>query len=131
MLLCRAAVNGNAYMDERDLRGLIGRVKDGRLSRRAFVQRMVAFGLTAPMAGLMLAGNGVAMAADIRAGYKPTKAGGGGPLKVLLWQAPTLLNPHFASGTKDQIASRVFFEPLAGWDKDGNLIRETPDPAAK
>ncbi|MGY4451078.1 peptide/nickel transport system substrate-binding protein [Bradyrhizobium sp. i1.3.1] len=45
-----------------------------------------------------------------------------GPLKILLWQAPTLLNPHFAIGTKDQIASRIFFEPLAGWDKDGNLI---------
>ncbi|WP_279600722.1 hypothetical protein [Methylobacterium sp. J-077] len=36
-------------MDERDLRGLIGRVKDGRLSRRAFVQRMMAVGLTAPV----------------------------------------------------------------------------------
>ena len=41
---------------------------------------------------------------------------------MLLWQAPTLLNPHFALGTKDQIASRVFFEPLAGWDKEGNLV---------
>ncbi|SDN28845.1 peptide/nickel transport system substrate-binding protein [Methylobacterium phyllostachyos] len=108
-------------MDERDLHGLIGRVKDGRLSRRAFVQRLVALGLTAPMAGLMLAGNGVAMAADIRAGYKPTKAGGGGALKLLWWQAPTLINPHFAVGTKDQDASRIFYEPLAAWDPDGNL----------
>ncbi|WP_457108007.1 peptide ABC transporter substrate-binding protein [Methylobacterium sp. P5_C11] len=108
-------------MDERDLRGLIGRVKDGRLSRRAFVQRMVALGLSAPMAGLMLAGNGVAMAADLRAGYKPTKAGGGGALKLLWWQAPTLINPHFAVGTKDQDASRIFYEPLAAWDADGNL----------
>jgi peptide/nickel transport system substrate-binding protein len=108
-------------MDERDLRGLIGQVKDGRLSRRAFVQRMVAFGLTAPMAGLMLAGNGVAMAADLRAGYKPAKAGGGGALKLLWWQAPTLINPHFAVGTKDQEASRIFYEPLAAWDLDGNL----------
>jgi peptide/nickel transport system substrate-binding protein len=109
-------------MDERDLRGLIGQVKGGRLSRRAFVQRMVAVGLTAPMAGLMLAGNGVAMAADIRAGYKPTKAGGGGALKLLWWQAPTLINPHFAIGTKDQDASRIFYEPLAAWDADGNLV---------
>ncbi len=108
-------------MDERDLRGLIGQVKDGRLSRRAFVQRMVALGLTAPMAGLMLAGNGVAMAADIRAGYTPTKAGGGGALKLLWWQAPTLINPHFAVGTKDQEGSRIFYEPLAAWDPDGNL----------
>ena len=31
-------------MNERDLRGLIGRVKAGGLSRRGFVQRMVAAG---------------------------------------------------------------------------------------
>ena len=33
----------------------------------------------------------------------------------------TLLNPHFAVGTKDQAGSRIFYEPLAGWDEDGNL----------
>ncbi|WP_419829957.1 peptide ABC transporter substrate-binding protein [Methylobacterium sp.] len=109
-------------MDERDLRGFIEQVKDGRLSRRVFVQRMLAVGLSAPMAGLMLAGNGVAMAADIRAGYKPAKAGGGGALRLLWWQAPTLINPHFAIGTKDQEASRIFYEPLAAWDADGNLV---------
>jgi peptide/nickel transport system substrate-binding protein len=32
------------------------------------------------------------------------------------------LNPHFAGGTKDQDASRIFYEPLAGWDTEGNLI---------
>jgi peptide/nickel transport system substrate-binding protein len=40
----------------------------------------------------------------------------------LWWQGPTLLNPHFAVGTKDQDGSRVFYEPLAGWDPDGNLV---------
>ena len=54
--------------------------------------------------------------------YKPTKAGGGGALKTLFWQAPTLLNPHFAVGTKDQEGSRIFYEPLAAWDPDGNLV---------
>ena len=34
----------------------------------------------------------------------------------------TLLNPHFAIGTKDQEGSRIFYEPLAGWDGDGNLV---------
>jgi len=43
-------------------------------------------------------------------------------LKVLWWQGPTLLNPHFAVGTKDQEGSRIFYEPLAGWDQDGNLV---------
>ena len=108
-------------MNEQDIRNMITEVKVGRLSRRAFVQRMIAVGLTAPMAGMMLSQSGVAMAATAIP-YKPTKAGGGGPLKLLFWQAPTLLNPHFAVGTKDQEASRLFYEPLAGWDSDGNLV---------
>jgi peptide/nickel transport system substrate-binding protein len=108
-------------MKERELRGLIGEVKAGRLSRRAFVQRMLAVGLTAPMAGMILSHSGVAMAATAIP-YKPTKAGGGGPLKLLYWQAVTLLNPHFAVGTKDQEGSRIFYEPLAGWDSEGNLV---------
>jgi peptide/nickel transport system substrate-binding protein len=107
-------------MNERDLRGLIGQVKTGGLSRRSFVQRMVAAGLTAPMATQLLAVSGVAMAQS-RSIYKPTKRGGGGTLKMLNWQAPTLLNPHFATGNKDREASRLFFESLAGWDNDGNL----------
>ena len=102
-------------MEERKLRNLIADVKAGQLSRRAFVQRMIAVGLTAPMAGMMLSQSGVAMAATAIP-YKPTKAGGGGALKLLYWQAPTLLNPHFAVGTKDQEGSRIFYEPLAGWD---------------
>jgi peptide/nickel transport system substrate-binding protein len=107
-------------MDERELRRLIGDVKKGRLSRRGFVQRMMAVGLAAPMATQLLAISGVAMAQS-RSPYKPTKRGGGGLLKVLWWQGPTLLNPHFAVGTKDQDGSRLFYEPLAGWDPDGNL----------
>jgi len=87
-------------MKERELRDLIADVKTGRLSRRAFVQQMIAVGLTAPMAGMMLSQSGVAMAAT-EIPYKPTKAGGGGLLKLLYWQAVTLLNPHFAVGNKD------------------------------
>lgn len=114
-------------MDERTLSGLIENVKDGAISRRSFIRRLAAVGITAPIASQILAWYDVAMAqASLQ--YKPTKAGGGGPLKILLWQAPTLLNPHFASGTKDQIAGRIFFEPLAGWDKEGNL---TPQLAAE
>ena len=99
-------------MNEQDLRRLIADVKEGAVSRRSFIKRMAAVGLAAPIAGQLLAWNDVAWA-NATLEYKPTKAGGGGPLKILLWQAPTLLNPHFASGTKDQIASRIFYEPLA------------------
>jgi peptide/nickel transport system substrate-binding protein len=108
-------------MNDRELRNLIAGVRSGRLSRRDFVERMIAVGLTAPIAGMVLSQSGVAMA-ETPIPYKPPKAGGGGPLKLLLWQAPTLLNPHFAVGIKDQEACRLFYEPLAGWDQDGNLV---------
>ncbi len=107
-------------MDERELRTMIDEVKSGRLSRRRFVQTMIGLGLTAPLASQMLTSAGVAQAQS-KLAYKPTKRGGGGALKVLWWQSATLLNPHFATGTKDQDGSRIFYEPLASWDPDGNL----------
>jgi len=108
-------------MNEGDLRALIGRAKAGSLSRRAFVRQLAALGLAAPAATQLLTHAGVAMAQSKTPIYKPTKRGGGGPLKLMLWQAPTLLNPHFATGNKDREATRMFYEPLAGWDNDGNL----------
>src|SRR5882724_3065701 len=42
--------DGRHPMNERVLADLIGRVKAGGLSRRAFVKRMATVGLTAPMA---------------------------------------------------------------------------------
>ena len=108
-------------MDERQLRDLIAQVKAGRMSRRGFIHTMVGLGLTAPLATQMLAYSGIAHAQPASA-YKPTKRGGGGALKLLWWQGATLLNPHFAVGTKDQEGSRVFYEPLAAWDADGNLV---------
>ena len=116
-------------MQEDELRSLIEDVRQGALPRRGFIQQMAALGIAAPMAGMLLMHAGVANAQSGPA-YKPTKRGGGGALKTLWWQGPTLLNPHFANGTKDQEGSRVFYEPLAGWDADGNLIpilaAETP-----
>lgn len=108
-------------MKEKEIRGLIDDVKSGQLSRRSFVQRMVAVGLTAPMAAQMLDFYGVARAQTAFT-YTPTKRGGGGVLKILQWQGATLLNPHFAVGTKDQDGSRIFYEPLASWDAEGNLV---------
>jgi peptide/nickel transport system substrate-binding protein len=109
-------------MTEDDLRQMIGRVKRGSLSRRGFVRRLAAFGLTAPMATQLLALHGInAASAQSVPAYKPARRGGGGPLKILYWQASTLLNPHFAVGTTNQEASRVFYEPLAGWAADGTL----------
>ncbi|WP_414475981.1 peptide ABC transporter substrate-binding protein [Microvirga sp. M2] len=43
-------------------------------------------------------------------------------LKLLFWQGVTLLNPHFAIAPKDQEGCRLFYEPLAGWNSDGQLV---------
>jgi len=108
-------------MDERELRGLIRSVERGKLSRREFMRTVVAFGLTAPIAAQLLLSSGLAKA-QTRPAYKPTKRGGGGALRLLYWQAPTLPNAHFGVGTKDQEAARIFYEPLAAWDNNGNLV---------
>src|SRR5579862_8419298 len=89
----RAGMSEGSHMDEQALRGLIAEVKDGKLSRRDFINRMIAVGLTAPLAAQMLTYSGVARA-QTKPDYKPTKRGGGGPLKTLWWQGATLLNPH-------------------------------------
>jgi peptide/nickel transport system substrate-binding protein len=107
-------------LGEQELRRQIDEVRIGERSRREFLRAMTVLGLSAPFAAQMLAHSGVARAAtDFK--YAPTKAGGGGTLKLLWWQGPTLLNPHFAVGIKDQDGSRLFYEPLAAWDPDGSL----------
>ena len=107
-------------MQEHALRAAIEAVRRGELPRRSFIQRMLGLGLSAPMAGFMLLEAGVAQAQTVN--YKPGRRGGGGALKLLLWQGPTLLNPHFATGVKDEEGSRVFYEPLARWDAEANLV---------
>jgi peptide/nickel transport system substrate-binding protein len=87
--------------------------------------------VAAALAALIaLAGCGGAPAAQTPAD-KPTAAAaaleeggrGRGDTLHLLWvQAPTILNPHLATGTKDFDASRVTYEPLASFDKDGKLV---------
>ncbi len=107
-------------MQEKVLRALIEDVRAGRTDRRAFVARLAGLGLSAPLASLLLASAGVAQAEP--ATYKPTRRGGGGPLKLLFWQGTTLLNPHFGIGAKDQEGAALFYEALARYDADGNLV---------
>ena len=108
-------------MNESEIRGLIDQVRDNSLTRKQFIRHMIGAGLTVPMAAQMLLTSGLAQA-QTASSYKPTKRGGGGALKLLWWQGATLLQPHFASGTKDQEGSRIFYEPLGSWDNDGNLV---------
>ncbi|HLZ70178.1 MAG TPA: peptide ABC transporter substrate-binding protein [Dehalococcoidia bacterium] len=133
--------------------------KAGHISRRHFIAKMFAAGLTMPVIASVLAACGssnngksaaktgagaatqAASAATQAAGggsaaanaataaasaaanaFTPTKRGGGGTLKLLWWQGPTLPQPHINNGTKDFDASRIFYEPLAEFDADANLV---------
>ena len=43
-------------------------------------------------------------------------------LRLLYWQAPTILNPHLSTGFKDAEAARITLEPLASFNNEGELI---------
>ena len=102
------------------LRRWVAQVHAGELPRRDFMLRAAALGLLPAMASTLLGHSRHAQAAPAFT-YRPTRRGGGGLLRVLLWQGPTQLNPHFATGTKDADGARVFYESLARWDGDGEL----------
>ena len=95
-------------MNEQNIRALIEDVREGKLARRDFIGKLAAVGLAAPFAGHLLLNAGIAQA-QTPSMYKPTKRGGGGALKVLWWQGATLLNPHFATGTKDQNTTTIIY----------------------
>jgi peptide/nickel transport system substrate-binding protein len=109
-------------MDEHGLREMLRDLKAERLSRRRFLESMMALGLPLPMAANILASAGMAVAQTAVSAPIPTRRGGGGPLRLLYWQAPTILNPHLQTGDKDLHASAIFYEPLARFDREGNLI---------
>ncbi len=52
----------------------------------------------------------------------PSKRGAGDVLRLVYYDAPTLLNPHLSTGIKDLEASRIVYEPLASFDRNGKLI---------
>lgn len=72
----------------------------------------------APQAGAPATGN----TAPSNAASAATGRGAGDTLRLIWWQAPTILNPHLATGGKDTDASRVTYEPLASFDAAGELV---------
>ncbi|MEM9808767.1 MAG: peptide ABC transporter substrate-binding protein, partial [Cyanobacteria bacterium P01_D01_bin.56] len=68
-----------------------------------------------------LVGLGACRPASETASPSAVSSGDEGTLKLLYWQAPTILNPHLSNGFKDSEASRITLEPLASFDAAGNL----------
>ena len=130
------------------LRELEAAARLGQLSRRDVLKRAAALGASAPVIASLLAACArqeatptPASAAQTPAAATPApaasptpaaaasptpapaaKRGQGGLVKLLWWQAPTILNPHLAQGSKDFNASRLVLEPLADINDKGELV---------
>ena len=120
-------------LEERDLRRWVRAVAEGKASRRQFMGALLGWGLSGPFAAHLLATQTPAAAAGgplTPVGFTPTTRGGGGRLRLLWWQAPTMLNAHLSSGLKDIDAARVVYEPLAAFNQHGQFVpilaREIP-----
>jgi len=48
--------------------------------------------------------------------------GEGGELRLIQWQAPSMLSPHVSTGEKDYLAAQLIVEPLMHFLPDGTLI---------
>lgn len=125
---------------------LAGALSHGQLSRREFIKRAAAVGLSASAIATALvacgggdstatarpsAAGGAAPGATAGAsgapatpgtGAGPTRRGGGGTLKLIQWQAPTILNPHLSAGTKDDLVCTPVYEPLITFDVDAKPL---------
>ena len=67
---------------------------------------------------LTLAAAAVAALASTAAAERGTD----GELKMLYWQAPSILNPYLSGGTKDTHAASLILEPLARYDENGDMV---------
>src|SRR5919204_5111361 len=112
-------------LEAHTLRQWLRRIAEGKASRRHFLRTLLGLGLSGPFVAHLLATYAPAATPSGRtaaAASTPTKRGGGGRLRLLWWQAPTILNGHLAAGGKDLDASRVVCEPLAAFDPDANFV---------
>ncbi len=133
-------------MDERvgsranGLAALEAAVLTGRLSRRDVLKRGAALGLTAPAIAALLAACGSSSketpAATAGSGGSAPGAGttttgtsGGGRgrgsgdlLRILYWQAPPMLNQHYANGNLISNPAALVLEPLIRISPEGDVV---------
>jgi peptide/nickel transport system substrate-binding protein len=112
-------------LDEHELRRWIGAVAEGRASRRQFMRTLLGLGLSSAFVAQLLATEVAAAEAGEHvtpSAFTPIRRGGGGKLRLLWWQAPTLLNAHLSNGMKDIDAARVVYEPLAAFNRHGEFV---------
>src|SRR5215211_3355442 len=117
-------------------------LRSGRLTRREFTLRALALGVGMPIISFILRaetasattasttrgrhiGWGVAaqgVAGPPAEGMDGRTRGEGGELKLIQWQAPSMLSPHVSTGEKDYLAAQPIMEPMMRYLPDGTLI---------
>ena len=45
-----------------------------------------------------------------------------GEVKIIYWQAPSILNPYLSGGTKDLESSSLVIEPMGRYDNNGDIV---------
>lgn len=111
---------------------LYSSLKSGEITRRSFIARATALGMTAGTA-LMVAdaaaqGTPDASPATDAANALPSSGtegqtrGEGGELRIIQWQAPSQLNPLVSTGDKDNMAAQLVCESLMVRDIEGELV---------
>ena len=63
-----------------------------------------------------------AVAAMAIAPVAHAERGSDGEVKIIYWQAPSILNPYLSGGTKDIESSSLIVEPLARFNEKGALV---------
>jgi len=120
-------------------------LQSGDMTRREFTMRALALGVGMSVISFVLRaetakatpgrhiGWGVAAQGVTGApaeGMDGRTRGEGGELKLIQWQAPSMLSPHVSTGTKDYLAGCLIMEPMMHYLPDGtlipNLITEVP-----
>jgi peptide/nickel transport system substrate-binding protein len=128
------------------LRALYASYRAGKIDRRQFIDRaaLSALGIggaaflanagaasARPLGGFAYAQatpEGVAGRPEV--GTEGQERGAGGEVRLIQWQAPTVLSPHVAVGVKDALAACIVMEPLMHYLPDAtlipNLVTEVP-----
>ena len=113
-----------------NLRNILEDLKAGRISRRQFITTLTRTGIPIGVVATLLASCSSkgsdepkkTVPTDEGPSFEPKQRGGGGQLKLLWWQAPSILNGHMSNGTKDYDAASLFYEQLLYLDADANFV---------
>src|SRR2546429_9910239 len=122
---CPCLRRGAMRLEESELREWVRRVTQGEASRRDFIRTMLGFWLSGPLIAEMLRTQTSAMAQGRRAvqpTFSPPRRGGGGKLRLLYWNAPTILNAHFAGGAKEVAGSPAVYATFFYIDPEGVIL---------